>query len=98
MGQEFRNKLLNVQVPTNNKEVRGRGLLIAVDLTNKALSPVSAYDFCIKLIENHSCDAHSCYLQICSSATVQKVCFYYHNVLDLDIHIAKKRLNHRKFG
>ncbi|XP_038970475.1 ornithine aminotransferase, mitochondrial [Phoenix dactylifera] len=53
MGQEFRDQLKKVQhqFPKIIKEVRGRGLLNAIDLNNKALSPVSAYDLCIKLKE-----------------------------------------------
>lgn len=51
LGQEFRNQLQTVQqkFPQIIREVRGRGLLNAVDLSNKALSPASAYDICIKL-------------------------------------------------
>ncbi|XP_072987369.1 ornithine aminotransferase, mitochondrial [Typha latifolia] len=53
LGQEFRDQLAKVQqkFPQIIKEVRGRGLLNAVDLNSKALSPVSAYDICIKLKE-----------------------------------------------
>lgn len=53
MGQEFRDQLEKVQhqFPQIIKEVRGRGLLNAIDLNNKVLSPVSAYDICIKLKE-----------------------------------------------
>ena len=52
-GQEFRDQLMKVQqqFPEIIKEVRGRGLLNAVDLNSKALSPVSAYDICLKLKE-----------------------------------------------
>lgn len=51
MGQEFRHQLLKVQqqFPQIIKEVRGRGLLNAVELNSKVLSPVSAYDICLKL-------------------------------------------------
>lgn len=53
LGQELRDQLMKIQqrFPHIIKEVRGRGLLNAVDLNNKALSPVSAYDLCIKLKE-----------------------------------------------
>lgn len=53
LGQEFRDQLQTVQqkFPQIIREVRGRGLLNAVDLSNKALSPASAYDICIKLKE-----------------------------------------------
>uniref|UniRef100_A0A0D9VWT8 Ornithine aminotransferase n=1 Tax=Leersia perrieri TaxID=77586 RepID=A0A0D9VWT8_9ORYZ len=53
LGQEFRDQLQKVQkrFPQIIREVRGRGLLNAVDLSNEALSPASAYDFCIKLKE-----------------------------------------------
>lgn len=53
MGQEFREQLRNVQMqfPDTIKEVRGRGLLNAVELNNKALFPASAYDVCLKLKE-----------------------------------------------
>lgn len=53
MGTEHRNQLLKVQeqFSTFIKEVRGRGLFNAVELNNKALFPVSAYDICVKLKE-----------------------------------------------
>ncbi|KAL5731725.1 ornithine aminotransferase [Ranunculus cassubicifolius] len=53
MGQEFRNQLVQVQhkFPDIIKEIRGRGLLNAVELNNKALLPVSAYDICLQLKE-----------------------------------------------
>ena len=53
LGQEFRDQLQKVQqkFPQIIREVRGRGLLNAVDLNNDALSPASAYDICIKLKE-----------------------------------------------
>jgi acetylornithine/succinyldiaminopimelate/putrescine aminotransferase len=53
LGQEFRNQLQKVQqkFPHIIREIRGRGLLNAVDLSNKALYPASAYDICIKLKE-----------------------------------------------
>lgn len=53
LGQEFRDQLQKVQqkFPQILREVRGRGLLNAVDLNNDALSPASAYDICIKLKE-----------------------------------------------
>ncbi|XP_010247413.1 PREDICTED: ornithine aminotransferase, mitochondrial-like [Nelumbo nucifera] len=51
MGKEFRNQLMKVQkqFPQIIKEVRGKGLLNAVELNSKALSPISAYDVCLKL-------------------------------------------------
>nr|CAD1841552.1 unnamed protein product [Ananas comosus var. bracteatus] len=53
LGEEFREQLSKIQTkfPQIIKEVRGRGLLNAVDLNSKALSPASAYDLCIKLKE-----------------------------------------------
>lgn len=53
MGQDFRHQLLKIQqqFPEIIKEVRGRGLLNAVELNSKALSPASAYDICLKLKE-----------------------------------------------
>lgn len=53
MGLEFRQQLLKVQqqFPSLVKEVRGRGLFNAVELNKKALSPISAYDICLKLKE-----------------------------------------------
>lgn len=53
LGEEFRDQLQKVQqkFPEIIREVRGRGLLNAVDLNNNALSPASAYDICIKLKE-----------------------------------------------
>ncbi|KAF6150590.1 hypothetical protein GIB67_022202 [Kingdonia uniflora] len=51
MGQDFRDQLTQVQhkFPQIINEVRGRGLLNAVELDNKALFPVSAYDICLQL-------------------------------------------------
>ncbi|XP_047328518.1 ornithine aminotransferase, mitochondrial [Impatiens glandulifera] len=51
LGEELRLQLRKVQeqFPDIIKEVRGRGLFNAVELNSKALSPVSAYDLCIKL-------------------------------------------------
>ncbi|KAJ0963220.1 hypothetical protein J5N97_028342 [Dioscorea zingiberensis] len=53
MGQELRDQLKNVQAqfPEIIKEVRGRGLLNAIEMNNKALVPASAYDVCLKLKE-----------------------------------------------
>ncbi|KAB2601472.1 ornithine aminotransferase [Pyrus ussuriensis x Pyrus communis] len=53
MGQELRNQLVKIQqqFPNYIKEVRGRGLFNAVELNSKNLSPVSAYDICLKLKE-----------------------------------------------
>ncbi|KAM3260035.1 hypothetical protein ACQJBY_051358 [Aegilops geniculata] len=53
LGQEFRDQLQKVQqkFPHIIREIRGRGLLNAVDLSSKALYPASAYDICIKLKE-----------------------------------------------
>jgi ornithine--oxo-acid transaminase len=53
LGEDFRNQLRKVQqkFPHIIREIRGRGLLNAVDLSNKALYPASAYDICIKLKE-----------------------------------------------
>lgn len=42
---------LQKQFPGYIKEVRGRGLFSAVELNGAALSPVSAYDICLKLKE-----------------------------------------------
>ncbi|KAG0478845.1 hypothetical protein HPP92_013564 [Vanilla planifolia] len=53
LGHDFRDQLMKVQqhFPQIIKEVRGRGLLNAVDLRKQALSPVTAYDVCLKLKE-----------------------------------------------
>lgn len=53
MGQELRNQLMKIHqlFPNFIKEVRGKGLFNAVELNNKALFPVSAYDICLKLKE-----------------------------------------------
>ncbi|GMN43199.1 hypothetical protein TIFTF001_012408 [Ficus carica] len=52
-GRELKNQLLKIQqqFPNCIKEVRGRGLFSAVVLNSKNLSPVSAYDICLKLKE-----------------------------------------------
>ncbi|WCJ27427.1 ornithine-delta-aminotransferase [Euphorbia peplus] len=53
MGEEFRKQLLKIQqkFPDYIKEVRGRGLFNAVQFNSKSLSPISAYDICLKLKE-----------------------------------------------
>lgn len=53
MGQELRHQLMKVQqqFPNYIKEVRGKGLFNAVELNNRALFPISAYDICLKLKE-----------------------------------------------
>ncbi|XP_065878873.1 ornithine aminotransferase, mitochondrial [Euphorbia lathyris] len=53
MGEEFRKQLLKVkqEFPEYIKEVRGRGLFNAVEFNSKSLSPISAYDICLKLKE-----------------------------------------------
>lgn len=51
LGQELMTRLLEIQqrFPSYVKEVRGRGLFSAVELNAEKLSPVSAYDICLKL-------------------------------------------------
>ncbi|KAI3996835.1 hypothetical protein MKX01_021111 [Papaver californicum] len=51
MGEEFRQQLMKVQekFPEIITEVRGKGLLNAVELNSKALLPASAYDICLQL-------------------------------------------------
>lgn len=51
MGQEFRQQLCALQelYPHMIKEVRGRGLLNAVELYTSGLGHVTAYDVCIGL-------------------------------------------------
>ncbi|XP_015875969.3 ornithine aminotransferase, mitochondrial isoform X1 [Ziziphus jujuba] len=53
MGEELRNLLVKIQLkfPNYIKEVRGRGLFNAVELSSKHLLPISAYDICLKLKE-----------------------------------------------
>lgn len=53
LGEELRRLLREVQqqFPNFIKEIRGKGLFNAVELNNKALFPVSAYDVCLKLKE-----------------------------------------------
>ncbi|OAY25169.1 ornithine aminotransferase, mitochondrial isoform X1 [Manihot esculenta] len=53
LGEELRHQLLKIhqQFPDYIKEVRGRGLFNAVEFNSKALSPISAYDICLKLKE-----------------------------------------------
>lgn len=53
MGNEFREQLTALQkkFPEIIKDVRGRGLLNAIELDNKVMSPVSAYDICLGLKE-----------------------------------------------
>ncbi|XP_050367534.1 ornithine aminotransferase, mitochondrial [Argentina anserina] len=53
MGEELRIQLNKIQLkyPNYIKEVRGRGLFNAVELNSKNLSPISAYDICLKLKE-----------------------------------------------
>lgn len=53
MGQVFRSQFLDIQkaYPHIIKEVRGQGLLNAVELNAKGLSTVSAFDICQRLKE-----------------------------------------------
>lgn len=53
LGGELKQQLLKIQqrYPNYIREVRGRGLFSAVELNSKNLSPVSAYDICLKLKE-----------------------------------------------
>ncbi|KAF2305459.1 hypothetical protein GH714_005496 [Hevea brasiliensis] len=53
LGDELRRQLLKVQqqFPDYIKEVRGRGLFNAVEFNSKNLSPISAYDICLRLKE-----------------------------------------------
>ncbi|XP_059665725.1 ornithine aminotransferase, mitochondrial [Cornus florida] len=53
MGLELRHQLNKVQqqFPNYIKEVRGKGLFNAVEFNSHTLSPISAYDICIKLKE-----------------------------------------------
>ncbi|KAK4768282.1 hypothetical protein SAY87_003423 [Trapa incisa] len=53
MGEDLMKQLIELQrrFPGYIKEVRGRGLFSAVELNGAALSPVSAYDICLKLKE-----------------------------------------------
>ncbi|XP_004137365.1 ornithine aminotransferase, mitochondrial isoform X1 [Cucumis sativus] len=53
LGEELKEQLIKIQerFPQYIKNVRGRGLFNAVELKGKALSPVSAYDICMKLKE-----------------------------------------------
>lgn len=53
MGELLRQQLLKIwqQYPDLIKEVRGKGLFNAVELKSKALSPITAYDICLKLKE-----------------------------------------------
>ncbi|XP_073281113.1 ornithine aminotransferase, mitochondrial isoform X1 [Primulina huaijiensis] len=53
LGKELREQLVKVQqqFPDLIKEVRGKGLFNAVELNNKAMYPLTAYDICLKLKE-----------------------------------------------
>ncbi|XP_078432941.1 ornithine-delta-aminotransferase isoform X2 [Wolffia australiana] len=53
LGEELRVQLGKVQLrfPELVKEIRGRGLLNAVELDGDKLSPVSAFDICLKMKE-----------------------------------------------
>lgn len=53
MGELLRQQLVKIrqQFPNFIKEVRGKGLFNAVELDGKALSPITAYDICLKLKE-----------------------------------------------
>lgn len=53
MGELLRQQLVKIrqQFPNFIKEVRGKGLFNAVELDSKALSPITAYDICLKLKE-----------------------------------------------
>lgn len=53
LGVELRGQLEKVKqrFPELIREVRGRGLLNAVELNGGALSPVSAFDICLRMKE-----------------------------------------------
>lgn len=53
MGELLRQQLFTIwkQYPDLIKEVRGKGLFNAVELKSKTLSPITAYDICLKLKE-----------------------------------------------
>ncbi|KAG9129423.1 hypothetical protein Leryth_018487 [Lithospermum erythrorhizon] len=53
LGEELRHMLYEIQhkFPDHIKEVRGRGLFNAVEVNEKTLYPVNAYDICMKLKE-----------------------------------------------
>ncbi|EPS70456.1 hypothetical protein M569_04295, partial [Genlisea aurea] len=53
LGTILKQELVKIQskFPDVVKEVRGRGLFVAVELDGRLLSPVSAYDVCLKLKE-----------------------------------------------
>ncbi|CAM6105649.1 unnamed protein product [Calypogeia fissa] len=52
-GEKFRSYLRNIQesYPDIIKDVRGRGLLNAVEMNSRGMGKVSAYDFCLALKE-----------------------------------------------
>lgn len=101
LGEEFRDQLKKVQnlFPNVITEVRGRGLLNAIELDNKALFPVSAYDVCIKLKERGilAKPTHDTIIRLApplsiSSEELQEASKALTNVLETDLPKMQKQL------
>ncbi|KAI4372057.1 hypothetical protein MLD38_010341 [Melastoma candidum] len=94
MGEELRASLLGIQkeFPDYIKEVRGRGLFNAVELNSASLSPVSAYDICLKLKERGilAKPTHDTIIRLTppltmSSEELRRGSMALHEVLELDL-------------
>ncbi|CAN1227227.1 Ornithine aminotransferase, mitochondrial, partial [Linum grandiflorum] len=94
LGEELRSQLRKMQdqFPDYIKEVRGRGLFNAVEFNSKALSPVSAYDLCLKLKERGvlAKPTHDTIVRLTpplciSSDEVKEASKALHAVLDVDL-------------
>ncbi|XP_030515084.2 ornithine aminotransferase, mitochondrial [Rhodamnia argentea] len=94
LGEELRSQLIKVQqkFPEYIKEVRGRGLFNAVELNSSNLSPISAYDICLKLKERGvlAKPTHDTIIRLTpplsmSVAELQQGSKALHDVLELDL-------------
>ncbi|CAN1302302.1 Ornithine aminotransferase, mitochondrial, partial [Linum perenne] len=99
IGEELRSQLrkMQEQFPDYIKDVRGRGLFNAVEFNSKALSPVSAYDLCLKLKERGvlAKPTHDTIVRLtpplCISLDeVKEASKALHAVLDVDLPILQK--------
>ncbi|KAL4200590.1 hypothetical protein AMTRI_Chr02g254360 [Amborella trichopoda] len=101
MGEEFRKQLFEVQkqFPQIIKEVRGRGLLNAVELNKEELSPVSAYDICLKMKERGilAKPTHDTIIRLAPPLTISleelnEASMVLQNVLEMDLPVMRKQM------
>ncbi|KAI3925465.1 hypothetical protein MKW92_051362 [Papaver armeniacum] len=100
MGEEFRQQLKKVQekFPEIITEVRGKGLLNAVELNRNALLPATAYDICLQLKERGilAKPTHNTIIRLApplciSSEELQEASKALSDVLEIDLPKLKKQ-------